>query len=133
MKVFVVTFVLGLMLLLSMLINSSIVSDQIRRNAIDQALRLSCYQALQEIKVTNLSEISSEDELKADFIKIFAENIDQSGEYEIQIFVVDKEAGLLDVQVINHYQYLNGIPSEIKVRKTVIYEESLRNNISEVY
>ena len=123
MKVFVVTFVLGLELLLSTLINSSIVSDQIRRNAIDQALRLSCYQALQEIKFINLSEISSEDELKADFIKLFAENIDQDGEYEIQIYGIDKEAGLLDVQVINRYQYLNGKPSEIKIRKTIIVDE----------
>lgn len=127
MKVFVVTFVLGLVLLLSTLINSSIVSDQIRRNAIDQALRLSCYQALQEIKFINLSEISSEDELKADFIKLFAENIDQDGEYEIQIYGVDKEAGLLDVQVINRYQYLNGKPSEIKIRKTIIVDESEEN------
>lgn len=127
MKVFVVTFVLGLVLLLSTLINSSIVSDQIRRNAIDQALRLSCYQALQEIKFINLSEISLEDELKADFIKLFAENIDQDGEYEIQIYGVDKEAGLLDVQVINRYQYLNGKPSEIKIRKTVIVDESEDN------
>lgn len=127
MKVFVVTFVLGLVLMLSALINSSIVSDQIRRNAIDQALRLSCYQALQEIKFINLSEISSEDELKADFIKLFAENIDQDGEYEIQIYGVDKEAGLLDVQVINRYQYLNGKPSEIKIRKTVIVDESEEN------
>lgn len=123
MKVFVVTFVLGLVLLLSTLINSSIVSDQIRRNAIDQALRLSCYQALQEIKFINLSDISSEDEVKADFIKLFAENIDQNGQYEIQIYGVNKEAGLLDVQVINRYQYLNGRPSEIKIRKTVIVDE----------
>lgn len=127
MKVFVVTFVLGLVLLLSTLINSSIVSDQIRRNAIDQALRLSCYQALQEIKFINLSGISSDEELKADFIKLFAENIDQDGEYEIQIFGINKEAGLLDVQVINRYQYLNGKPSEIKIRKTIIVDESEEN------
>lgn len=124
MKVFVITFVLGLVILLSTVINSSIVSDQIRRNAIDQALRLSCYQALQEIKFINLSEISSDEELKADFIKLFAENIDQDGEYEIQIFGVNKEAGLLDVEVINRYQYLNGKTAEIKIRKTVIVDES---------
>lgn len=123
MKVFVVTFVLGLVLLLSTVINSSIVSDQIRRNAIDQALRLSCYQALQEIKFINLSKISSDEELKADFIKLFAENIDQDGQYEIQIFGINKDAGLLDVQVINRYQYLNGKPSEIKIRKTIIVDE----------
>lgn len=127
MKVFVVTFVFGLVLLLSTLINSSIVSDQIRRNAIDQALRLSCYQALQEIKFINLSEINFDEELKADFIKLFAENIDQDGQYEIQIYGVDKEAGLLDVQVINRYQHLNGKLSEIKIRKTVIVDESEEN------
>lgn len=127
MKVLVVTFVLGLVLLLSTLINSSIVSDQIRRNAIDQALRLSCYQALQEIKFINLSEINFDEELKADFIKLFAENIDQDGQYEIQIYGVDKEAGLLDVQVINRYQHLNGKLSEIKIRKTVIVDESEEN------
>ena len=124
MKVFVFAFVLGLVLLFSTLINSRIVSDQVRRNAIDQALRLSCYQAMQEVKLIHLSDISSEEELKADFLKLFAENVDQDGEYVIQIYGIDKEAGLLDVQVINRYQYLNGKPSEIKIRKTVIVDES---------
>lgn len=70
-----------------------------------------------------MSDISSEEELKADFLKLFAENIDQDGVYEIQIYGIDKEAGLLDVQVINRYQYLNGKPSEIKIRKTIIVDE----------
>ncbi len=123
MKVFVVAYILGLVLLLSTVINSSIVSDQVRRNAIDQALRLSCYQAMQEVKLIHLSDISSEEELKADFLKLFAENVDQDGEYEIQIYGIDKEAGFLDVMVVNRYDDLNGVSRVVSVRKSVLFEE----------
>lgn len=123
MKVFVLTFTLALILLYSTLINSNIVAAQTRRNAIDQALRLSLYQTLQEVKMIKLSGIESEEEMKADFLKNFAENIDQDGEFKIAIINIDLENGLLDVVVTNSYLALNGENKEIKIRKTILYEE----------
>ena len=123
MKVFVLTFTLAIILLYSTLINSNIVAAQTRRNAIDQALRLSLYQTLQEVRINSLFDIESEDEMIADFMKILAQNLSGDGEYEIKIYEIDKENGFLDVMVANNYYDFNGVSRTVSIRKSVLFDE----------
>ena len=128
MKVFILTFTLGIILLYSTLINSNIVAAQTRRNAIDQALRLSLIQTLQETKINDLIDIESEDEMIADFMKILAQNLNGDGEYEIKIFGIDEENGFLDVMIVNKYYDLNKVSRTVSIRKTVLFDELMEES-----
>lgn len=128
MKVFILTFTLGIILLYSTLINSNIVAAQTRRNAIDQALHLSLIQTLQETKINDLIDIESEDEMIVDFMKILAQNLNGDGEYEIKIFGIDEENGFLDVMVVNKYYDFNEVSRTVSVRKTVLFDELMEES-----
>lgn len=128
MKVFILTFTLGIILLYSTLINSNIVAAQTRRNAIDQALHLSLIQTLQETKINDLIDIESEDEMIVDFMKILAQNLNGDGEYEIKIFGIDEENGFLDVMVVNKYYDFNEVSRTVSIRKTVLFDELMEES-----
>lgn len=128
MKVFILTFTLGIILLYSTLINSNIVAAQTRRNAIDQALHLSLIQTLQETKINDLIDIESEDEMIVDFMKILAQNLNGDGEYEIKIFGIDEENGFLDVMVVNKYYDFNEVSRTVSIWKTVLIDELMEES-----
>lgn len=113
-----VTVVIGLavIIFISGLTIMSINSKSIRKDELEVAVATAAQQTVKS------SEISSEEDMMAYFIKNLFMNIKADGDIGVEFMGVDCEKGLLDVKVTEKFYYPSGTEEKICVRKTAILE-----------
>ena len=69
------------------------------------------------------TKIDSEKELVGEILKQVVLSKQSDSDIKVQILDVDLEEGLIDVNIVQTYQHVNGKKEEIANRKTIILEE----------
>ncbi len=98
----------------------------VRENEMDKALNTAVEQALEQLKKDRSYEIKNQEELIADFQQSLLMNISSDSQVEVKILTADIEKGVLDVEVLEEYETVNGAKKQAICRKTVILEQYTR-------
>lgn len=119
-------------------IHMSIMTTDIRQNEIETSINNAARVTLYNTKISKSYEISTEDEMIAEFNKNLLSQINSDSDITVKVLDADVEEGLLDVEVTASYKYPNGKEGSITSRKTVIYENTpleaiVKNNWSIIY
>lgn len=123
MKNVILASVIVLILILVCITSLTIYSHNSRQNEVEEALTVAVEQALENLKINKQYPIENDDELVADFVQRLVMGIDSDSDIEVKILAIDREKGLLDVEVVETYRQLNGSTGKASYRKTVIFEE----------
>ena len=95
----------------------------VRENELDKALNTAVEQALEQLKRDGSYEIKNQEEWIADFQQSLLMNISSDSQVEVKILTADIEKGVLDVEVLEEYETVNGAKKQAICRKTVILEQ----------
>lgn len=94
----------------------------LRQNELSSTLSASMEKSMEILMTKKDYTISEQKEFVADFIQNAMVKMNSDSTYDVEIFEVDIEKGLLDAKVTETYkQFLR--PGKVSVRKTVILEE----------
>lgn len=122
-----------LLILLLTLTHLSITAKDIRQQELDKSLNNAVYTTMEQAKVSNKYKIDTDDELIAEFNKNFLSQMNSDSEIEIQVMGVNLKEGLLDINVVNRFEYPTGAKGQVSARKAIIYEETKESAIYPEY
>lgn len=122
MKNVIIAVGLVLILILSAFISLTVYSHNTRQNEVEEALTVAVEQSLKNLKIDKQYAINNQEEFIADFTQRLILGIDSESTITVNILAVDIEKGLLDVEVIEEYNQLNGTVGTASYRKTVILD-----------
>lgn len=94
-----------------------------RRSELEESLTNAIEQTMQVSYLEKTYSIKNEEELIADFTGNFFSQIASDSDISIEILNVDFNNGCMDVQATEKFKYFTGKTGEIKIRKTVIFEQ----------
>lgn len=116
-----------IVLCLLSLIHMSISAENVRQNELDTAVNKAARTTIEMAKSKETYEITTDEQLIEEFNNNLLTSIDSDSDIEIQIMGVDAKEGFLDVVVINHFKYPTGAEGEVRARKTILYDETKRD------
>lgn len=122
MKSMVINFGFFLMLFITSIAISSIARKQIIQEELNEAVSVSIRNTM-EMWLDDKS--INEEDLISNFLNVFEMNVNSKSTYNIYFYNVDTEDGLIDVEVEAKFRYLNNREGEVKVRKTMVYDEKI--------
>lgn len=109
-----------LMLIIACLSLLSISKKQIIKEELNEALSVSIRNSMEYW----VEEGISENQIIYNFLDNFKTNVNSSSDYNIYIYEIDTENGLMDVEVEAVFKYPNMRTGTVSVRKTMIYDEN---------
>ena len=86
--------------------------------AVDNALEA----AMNNVAFDKCYTIHNNDELVEDFKQLLMTSIDSASEIDVEVLKVDYEKGILEVNVTEHFKYINGRTGAISKKASVILD-----------
>ena len=123
MKNMIIAFGLVIVIVLSALVSLTVYSYNARQNEVEEALTVAVEQALKDLVIDQETVSEDPNEFVADFVQWLVLGIDSDSEITVNILAMDLEKGLLDVEVIERFQQVNGSIGTASYRKTVILDQ----------
>ena len=123
MKAAIIGVATTMIILVTCIIIMSVSGRDARRSELEESLTNAIEQTMQVSYLEKTYSIKNEDELIADFTGNFFSQIASDSDINIEILNVDFNNGCMDVQATEKFKYFTGKTGEIKIRKTVIFEQ----------
>ena len=127
MKKIILAFSLGMMILTTVLIVMSVDAKDIRQDEINgslpEALEAAVESAMAQIYEDRAYSTGDSDEFVADFLEKFCMQIDSAEDIEVKVLDMDKEHGLMSVEVNASFPNAGGNVSRLSCVKTAIFEK----------
>lgn len=124
MKAVIMGFGLTIIFILTMAIHSNITTESIRAEELDTIINTAIDQTMEVVK----DERYSIPDANA-FISEFNSNLlllsNSNSSFTVKVYSADPEKGLLDVEVIETFQYSTGQTGTVKNRKTILLDTIL--------
>lgn len=119
MRNYIIGFISFCILILTVATISMSESKTTRKNELDNALGAAMEESMSVLKLKKTYEIKDNEEFTADFIQNMLVKLDADADYEVTIYTLDTEKGLLDAGVTQKYKRLFG-EGKVTVRKVII-------------
>lgn len=123
MKAAIIGVATTMIILVTCIIIMSVSGRDARRSELEESLTNAIEQTMQVSYLEKTYSIENEEELIADFTGNFFSQIASDSDISIEILNVDFNNGCMDVQATEKFKYFTGKTGEIKIRKTVIFEQ----------
>lgn len=123
MKAAIIGVATTMIILVTCIIIMSVSGRDARRSELEESLTNAIEQTMQVSYLEKTYSIKNEEELIADFTGNFFSQIASDSDISIEILNVDFNNGCMDVQATEKFKYFTGKTGEIKIRKTVIFEQ----------
>lgn len=127
MKKIILAFSLGMMILTTVLIVMSVDAKDIRQDEINgslpEALEAAVESAMAQIYEDRAYSTGDSDEFVADFLEKFCMQIDSAEDIEVKVLDMDKEHGLMSVEVNASFPNAGGNVSRLSCVKTAVFEK----------
>ena len=127
MKKIILAFSLGMMILTTVLIVMSVDAKGIRQDEINgslpEALEAAVESAMAQIYEDRAYSTGDSDEFVADFLEKFCMQIDSAEDIEVKVLDMDKEHGLMSVEVNASFPNAGGNVSRLSCVKTAVFEK----------
>lgn len=127
MKKIILAFSLGMMILTTVLIVMSVDAKDIRQDEINgslpEALEAAVESAMAEIYEDRAYTTGNSDEFVTDFLEKFCMQIDSAEDIEVKVLDMDKEHGLMSVEVNASFPNAGGNVSRLSCVKTAVFEK----------
>ena len=97
------------------------------RNVRSEELQNNLSSAVEET-VENLMQeknykINSREEFLADFVETLAFSLHTDSDLSVRVLKADEEKGILSVEVVEKFRYINGKEGQVSCKKTVIFNQ----------
>lgn len=114
-----------LILLLAGAINCiySLESRQLHQEELELAMESAMRHSLAAARIRKSYPISSEEELYADFLGELMLTLGAEAEYEITVYELDAEKGVMDIQVVSRFLLPGGTEAQAECRKYAVVEQ----------
>lgn len=122
MKNAVIGFCSIIILLLAGLAISTVEGRTMRQNELESTVSSVMEQSMEVLTISKDYDINNQKEFVADFIQNALVRMNSKSEYEVEVFSVDTEKGILDAKVTQTYSQLF-VPGKVSVRKTVVLDD----------
>lgn len=122
MKNAVIGFCSIIILLLAGLAISTVEGRTMRQNELESTVSSVMEQSMEVLTISKDYDINNQKEFVADFIQNALVRMSSKSEYEVEVFSVDTEKGILDAKVTQTYSQLF-VPGKVSVRKTVVLDD----------
>lgn len=109
------------------LIHMSITTENVRQNELDKSMNTAIRTTMDMSKVKKTYEISSEEELMAEFNRNLLSQIHSDSDIEVQVMGINLKEGLLDIKVVSKFKYPTGAKGQVESRKTIIFDENQKD------
>lgn len=127
MKNAVIGFCSIIILLLAGLAISTVEGRTMRQNELESTVSSVMEQSMEVLMISKDYDIHNQKEFVADFIQNAFVRMNSKSKYEVEVFSVDIEKGVLDAQVTQTYSQLF-VPGKVSVRKTVVLDDYTNEN-----
>lgn len=127
MKKIILAFSLGMMILTTVLIVMSVDAKDIRQDEINgslpEALEAAVESAMAQTYEDRAYSTGDSDEFVTDFLEKFCMQIDSAEDIEVKVLDMDKEHGLMSVEVNASFPNAGGNVSRLSCVKTAVFEK----------
>lgn len=127
MKKIILSFSLGMMILTTVLIVMSVDAKDIRQDEINgslpEALEAAVESAMAQTYEDRAYSTGDSDEFVTDFLEKFCMQIDSAEDIEVKVLDMDKEHGLMSVEVNASFPNAGGNVSRLSCVKTAVFEK----------
>ena len=123
MKTFAQAAIIFLLVVVAVFVSFNLITGSITDNETENTLSQSVEQALYNTMSSHSYSIENQEEFLSDFMINLISQTKSKSELDLRILEVDKEEGLLDIEVRESITYPDGKVREVSCRKTVIFEE----------
>jgi len=118
------------LIVISMSIIYTIDGSRIRKEENTDSLSSAIESSMQTL-VDHKYKISNNEEFIADFTQALLLQIESDSTVIVNILDVDYNAGILSIEVVEHYKHPNGNSATVACVKTVIFEQDIDSSVSE--
>lgn len=116
-----------LFMIFALILNTSSMSKSVRTDETYDASVFASKDTVKETAIKNIYKIQNNDQAVADFLKNLSKRLDSNSIATVRILKIDKEKGVIDVEVTEKFNYTNGKSKEVDKRSTIIAEEYPRD------
>ena len=100
----------------------SVESKQDRKDELERVVAAAVKQTVKDSQIKEQKIIKSDKDMIANFVQNVSISLQAKGEISVKVMGVDYKEGLLDVYVLEKFEYLTGKNGTVSVRKCAIYE-----------
>lgn len=98
----------------------SMESKQLHQEELEIAMESAMRHSLEAARIKKNNSISNEKELYADFLGELMLTLGAEAEYEITVYELDLENGIMDIQIISKFSLPGGTEAQAKCRKYAV-------------
>lgn len=122
MKNAIIGFCSIIILLLAGMAISTAEGRTMRQNELDSTLSSVMVQSMEVLTMSKDYEIKNEEAFASDFIQNALVRMNSNSKYEVEVYSIDTEKGILDAEVTETYTQLF-LPGKVTTRKTVVLDD----------
>lgn len=122
MKNAIIGFFSIVLLLLAGFAISTSEGKAMRQNELSSTLSASMEKSMEILTMSKDYDIEDQKEFAADFIQNAMIKMNSESKYEVEVFTIDTEKGMLDAQVTETYQRFLS-PGKVTVRRTIVLDD----------
>ena len=100
----------------------SVESKQDRKDELERVVAAAVKQTVKDSQIKEQKIIKSDKDMIANFVQNVCISLKAKGVISVKVMGVDYKEGLLDVYVLEKFEYLTGKNGTVSVRKCAIYE-----------
>ena len=100
----------------------SVESKQDRKDELERVVAAAVKQTVKDSQIKEQKIIKSDKDMIANFVQNVCISLKAKGDISVKVMGVDYKEGLLDVFVLEKFEYLTGKNGTVSVRKCAIYE-----------
>ena len=100
----------------------SVESKQDRKDELERVVAAAVKQTVKDSQIKEQKIIKSDKDRIANFVQNVCISLKAKGDISVKVMGVDYKEGLLDVYVLEKFEYLTGKNGTVSVRKCAIYE-----------
>ena len=100
----------------------SVESKQDRKDELERVVAAAVKQTVKDSQIKEQKIIKSDKDMIANFVQNVCISLKAKGDISVKVMVLDYKEGLLDVYVLEKFEYLTGKNGTVSVRKCAIYE-----------
>ena len=97
-------------------------SKQDRKDELERVVAAAVKQTVKDSQIKEQKIIKSDKAMIANFVQNVCISLKATGDISVKVMGVDYKEGLLDVYVLENFEYLTGKNGTVSVRKCAIYE-----------
>lgn len=122
MKTFAQAAIIFMIVIVTVFVSFNIITASITDNEVENSLSQSVEQALYTTMSNKFYSINNKDEFISDFLTNLVLQTNSKSTVNVRILDVDKDEGLMDIEVVETIPYPDGKIREVNCRKTVILD-----------